>query len=752
MADASKNSKTNVIEVGVDLGDFTEDQTWPRLAAYAFSDSGHLLSKEPLERVRDKLGLGRATLQLGETLDQIMVKIGPDLENPTELAKYEPAVEKVAFKPGVKTKAKFEIYKTLWHCWIKVPYLVRGRVEKQQGGSKAPICVGEVDIYDVDVGRCFCRMPPFMIEHIRDSIIDIIIDPPPIDLPEIPPQLHCDDDDWCGTKPWPPSPPAADISGRLAKLPPEWYFAKHRFEAVGTARKRMADAMLDMAPGDKRAMLNTEFVEAVSVSKIVYSNTAQFQKLLVDHFPAFRFWLCWYPWIYWYWWPWCWWYSLEKLGTASLNSDGSFSKLVLLSICRNDTPDLWFVVRQKINGVERVIYARHPVPCNTYWNHPNGKPVNLLVTDPAALICRHKQPVDCLDPYVMPLGVYEDEWYNVHQAHIKPPATPGTDCGLYRGTDPYGTRLDLRMQFHDGLRSLPGNGVWYYRWSHRRKGTSGAWQHIATPIAHRYLTIVGGEYVVESEDIGPHSVGTEPNLYRIPDPNKAWLANRNDLAFAIWYTALWDAQQGRYIPQVADGKYELKLEMFDKNGSKVKPSTAGFLYILMTGIVGVADKNLHVQGDGSLILNIHIDNADTVADIKSLALNGKKAQDCQFLEYEQVTDTVEIEYVAYHPNNYLHRYSLGVRRGISNTLVHWVSSTTPASAAAPATESMTVANLLRKVGTKGPYTRCAFTVYLHTWPRTRDGRGRIRAYEAGDTSAFTLNKKQHVVAPLPPGP
>ncbi|MCU7918887.1 MAG: hypothetical protein KZQ95_11085 [Candidatus Thiodiazotropha sp. (ex Epidulcina cf. delphinae)] len=56
-------------------------------------------------------------------------------------------------------------------------------------------------------------------------------------------------------------------------------------------------------------------------------------------------------------------------------------------------------------------------------------------------------------------------------------------------------------------------------------------------------------------------------------------------------------------------------------------------------------------------------------------------------------------------------------------------------------------HLLRQIGSKGPYTRCAFAVELHTNPRTRNGFSRIRQYESHDTSAFALMKKP---IPCPP--
>ncbi|MBN1337938.1 MAG: hypothetical protein JXA03_01365 [Bacteroidales bacterium] len=99
-------------------------------------------------------------------------------------------------------------------------------------------------------------------------------------------------------------------------------------------------------------------------------------------------------------------------------------------------------------------------------------------------------------------------------------------------------------------------------------------------------------------------------------------------------------------------------------------------------------------------------------------------------------DTVDIEYKAYHPetsHNFLHHYTMSVKRGISGTGVGSLYETIPAPV--PAVKSFVVKDLL------GLYDRCAFAVWLHTFPRTRDGHSAIRAYEASDSSAFALLKK-----------
>jgi hypothetical protein len=739
------------LEVIVELSDVMDGEDWPKIAAYVFSRSGHFLIKEEIKRDPRKPTIGKANFKIKAKREHLIVKIGPLLEKLIHLEHYQPVTKKVLVKD--KAELAFKLEKTSWICWLKLPYYITGSVKKQKTGLDAPICAGEVIIYDVDIKYCLLKLPDTIIERIREAIIDVVIDPPPIDLMRIEfnkPDVWWkwdDDDDRCGNVPKPPFPsPRMDIIRKLESLPQEWAFAKNRYEALETAKERMDETLCKMTINEKSTFLNNEIVSDINLSRIVYTNTAQFRHLLVAKFEILRFWLCWWPWIYWLWWPYCG-YSLEEIGRATLQPDGSFSETVWLSVCRKDKPDLWFEVHQTINGIERVIYAKHPVPCNTYWNHPSGVPVHLLVTDPDAVACPQNIP-GIADPYVMPMGIYEDEWYQIDQAHIKTAVDPTTvlpaNCGLYKNTDPYGTRLDLRMQFHDDLRDilLPGNGARYYRWSYRKHGQT-AWTHIATPIIHRYITTnSSGKNIILSEKLGPDTVGTKNNLFTVPDPDKSWLDNRNDLAYAIWYTATWDGSQ--YVSQIPNGKYDLRLEIFDKSGAKLTPTGAGFKFTLPKELLGPVDDTLFIEADGSLILHLHIDNNDTQADIKSVALNGVKAGECQFIEYSnKLTDTLEIECVAYHPTitpNFLKKYNLTIRRGISGTKVGAVNSTTPALPVPPSflptIHSFNVGTLL------GMHEQCAFNIWLHTWQRARNGHSPIRAYEDSDASAFALVKKK----------
>ena len=708
------------LEVTINLQDFAEKEL--TLSAYVFNRSGRLIAKKPIEI---KKGRGVSEFKISEISQRLLIKVGPHVEDIRDLVRHKPISRRVEVVFGKKVEVEFDIIKPGWICWLKVPYLVTGTVKK----NNLPICTGEVDIYEVDFRTCFWRIPDIVIERIRESIIDIVIDPPPVDLPEIIewPKWD-DDDDWCGTGPRPPFPPRKilndeEIGIKLQKISPRFNFAKQRFSELPAAKSKMDIELKKMSLADRHAFLDREAVEGVKIEKLIHTTTKQFRELLIEKIEAFRFWLCW-PWIYYIWWPWC--YSWEKIGTAQLQSDGSFSKTIWISICNKDVPDLWFVVRQEINGLEKVIYERHPVPCHTYWNHPSGTPVNLLVTDPDAITCFETPPTDQDGLYVMPLGIGNDGWYNVQQAHIKPGDIISTNRGLYNGTDPYGTDLDIQMQFHDGLRGI---GVNYYRWSYRKEGTS-AWINIDNPVVHRHLVIAGGTVFIKSESLGPNGVGSESNLFEIPDPNLDWIIiNRADRRFASWNTT-----------SLSDGKYQLRLEMFDNSGNKItNPTAKGFEYFLplsdQIGGIWPVDNNPHIETDGSIILLLHIDNKDTVAEINSVGLGGGTfTGECQFLEYANKNlDNVVVDYFAYHPNNFLSTYNLVLKRGKSGTNVATsYGNTMPATPPGGDTKNFVVKDLL------GVFERCAFAVELHTFPRTRDGYTRIRAYEDHATAAFAL--------------
>lgn len=666
------------LEVSVELKEATAEQGWPAISAYVFSLAGQLLAKQPVKQEQKKATLGRADFDLDP--GAVIVKIGPAVEELEALNRSNPVVQKSRLSKE-KTTLHFEILKPGWWCWLKRPYLATGTVTKQE--HNAPICFGEVDVYDVNIAYCFPRIPDLTIEKIREAIIDLILDPPRIDRDAI--YTWPDwDDDFCGTPPGPRPRLNVDIQQKLAALPGEWAFARQRFQSLGAVHTRLETTMKRMELTEKQAWLNREAVEGVSISRILNTNTTQFRDLLLTRFSAFRFWLCWYPWIYWLWWPICRWYSLQKLGTAALQPDGSFSLTVWISICR-ETPDLWFSVRQKITGVDRVIYARLPVPCNTYWNHPSGKPVHLMVTDPQAIPCP-LQPGTDLSPansWVVPLAIGNYSLKKIYGSGAGTLPADNAKIGLYKSIDtglggslatfndgPFGGSLGLRFLFSPALEAA---GISYYRIKYRING-AGDWVALAQTVVRHYShydALTKSLYFLPYP-LGPKTVGTENSLFEIPPfdpPNKA------AEPFAQWYVidAAVDLMNGYFNSVSAlpagHGTVEFKLELFTTIGTRIDPAALGIpIRIPATedvwGVVTTADPatvnpalvvpDPEAPAFQAFILKLQIDNHPPTAiiDEPTISPSGNVTGPCGMTTFEATDVTATLPFQARHPRKF----------------------------------------------------------------------------------------------------
>lgn len=742
--------------VVVELDEMAEEkQIWRQLNAYLFDRSGRLLDKQAIEVDPKDASQGQARFKQALRPGQI-IKVGPAVDDITELDRYRPFQERVGLDP--RELLRLRLPRVLWLCWLRLPYFVTGQVVKQENGGERPVCIGEVDIYDVDLHRCFLYLPDLVIERIRDAIIDIVIDPPPLRVWERlrwPRELE----EWQGVGPRPRSP-QVDVAAKLADLPAEWAWATPRLQALDTARTRLDTQMEKLPLLDKHSLLSTTVIADVQLSQLAFTNTAQFRSLLVEHFQAFRFYLCWYPWIYWLWWPYCGWYTLEHLGTATLNPDGTFSEVVWLSICRNDTPDLWFVVRQPISGVERVIYARYPVPCNTYWNHPSGSPVNLVVTDPRALACADDPNTD-LDPnalWVIPLAIGNYSLKRVYGTGAGSLPADNAKIGLYEsiGTGlggplssfsdgPFGGKLGLRLLFSPALAAA---GIKYYRIKRRING-SGSWEPLIHDVVRHYSAWNAATSSIDllPYPLGPQPVGTESNLFEIPpqdppnaatDPSAAWqvVDATVDLINAYF------ASNG----EMTHGNVEFKLELFNAAGNRIDPAGSGLTFYLPsnTDIWNTVTTSAAATVNAALIgadpeaaafqvfrFGLRIDNRATTAIVSEpyLSPSGTYTDSCGMLRYQASDVSVTMPYQARHPAKFgVYQFSLIRSNTVLNTIQGQVGDL---GASGQFNYSAALATLL------GSCTEAAFSENLSVWNMAFDGWSRLGP-DASDVRAFAL--------------
>ena len=752
--------KKSEIEVVVELKGLNKEEGWPKLAVYLYGRTKRPLGRQSLKQDARSAATGRAHFAVAARKERFVVRIGPEMPDGS-LPDFKQTVSgTVIAEPGAKVSRSFELDKKIWWCWLRLPYVVTGSVVKDAGDFNAPVCSGTVDIYDVDVS-CILQLAPSVIEDIREGIIDLVLDPPRIEIPES--WGSWEDDDYCGTVPRPPFPPRGfDIRKKLDELPPAWSFASKRYDALKGAAKRMDGHLSGMELRTRQSFLKNDAFEGVPVSKILYSTTEAFRTLLVERFPAFRFALCRYPWIYWLWWPYCD-YTLEKIGSAELQPDGSFSETVWVSVCDRDVPDLWFVVRQNIGGTERTVYKRYPVVCNTYWNHPGGTPVRLVVTDPKAVACSDDPATD-LDPaglWVVPLAVGNYSLKRIYGtgAGTLPASNAAPLTGRYEsiGTGlsgslgtfyagPFGGRIGLRLLFSTALEDA---GVRYYRVKYRVNG-AGNWTALTERVVRHYSDYdsVTDTLNFPAYDLGPRPVGTESALFEIPPIDPPNLAG-DPTAHWVVINAKVDLMNGYLDTEdLPHGYVDFKLELFDDGGVRVDPASfgGGIAFKLpanndIWNTVTTADPasvnpdllvaDPELPSFRTFMFRLTVDNRQPTAEIaEPVAMgSGNGTDECGMTRYEATDTYVRMEYTARHPMRFAnYRFRIYKAASLLHTETGQVSSSGTFTADA-------TASLLSNLMDGCP--EAAFSENLYIWNMAFNGWSRVGP-DASATRAFAL--------------
>jgi hypothetical protein len=419
----------------------------------------------------------------------------------------------------------------------------------------------------------------------------------------------------------------------------------------------------------------------------------------------------------------------RQLPDAPIQSDGTFS-LHYCFFFWEFPPDIYFEVKQTIGGVEREV-ADPDIVCTTMWGYDGSRGAVITVEDPAAVACIPTGP-DLGLLYVWPTAIG-----NIDLRLINGLETPGSGTGLLPGDGAgtaWGGTLPLQVLFDPNLRA---NNIKWYRWSYRFGSEDFA--PITATVTHRWMQIDGLNILVRPITLGPHPVGTQENLFEIPDPALPWI-NINDPAdrpFAYFFRTPGQTP-GR------SGMVTLKLEMFDINGVHVgcgnnpnPPHTGPFKFMLpdVAPDSHMPAPPLNIDANGDLIFVIRVDNNPTRADLPdngvrvTNSITGVHAADlCGMLHYADRTDDVSIDYIATHPNDFLD-WDLSVSRGFTGGVVSLSGHT---SSGVPSHLSRDASVFL------GSCDQAAFAVNLNTYARITNGYGPQTQYNRSDTIAFAL--------------
>ncbi len=693
MPSEKQRGATHKLRVSVSLIDIRKDDNLPSVFAYLFSSSGDLLDRRPLEKD------SRAQLEapaVGERRS-FRVVIGPETGAETgvyaELMRRGAVEQSLIHDLGKDKELGIVVRRPDWLKWLLGWCCAKGRVLKRVGtGPNAVdlnVCGATVEVYEVDPWWYIIeRIPGDILKRLREIVLE--------EVHVIP-------------MPWPPDP------GPEAWPPDPVPWME---DVLVKRRKGLSDPT--------RIVFSSEL-------KLIARNGSDlaFKNSLTENMEVFFPIFCWH-------WPWFVW----KIKVCETITDcyGRFTCCFYNGWLNPDTPDLWFRVRQTINGTDTVIYEKHPIACNTFWNYACGSEVKLYVSNPNARTCCDEPPIDADGDWVILEAIGTISPHAIRGTSLDPltsVAIDGHDRGWTRGNGPFGGLIRPRLRFRDTLRS---KGVLYYRVSWAPTGTDpadlGAWQVLATPVGRHYIHEVGGHPVYSTWNVGPKSVGTVTNLFEIPPsapPVGDWAIppgyELDDLTSAYFNTY-------SLVPAASAGKYDIKVELFDTAGNMVNLATKGVKWYVpslddLSGTIFTDDASLpglNLVHGNAFVMTLQVDNNFCTAVIAPPTIGANGANpDCGGLEYHALTDSVLMAFEASHPNQFA-TYAFNVYRGHANG----VGSDSGPVGIGSHSISSAVSDLL------GTCQTAAFSENLWVYATATDGWRRLWEYDRGDVFAFML--------------
>lgn len=693
------------------------------LAVYLFDRTGALIESADVEDGRARFKTPRSRVlksQLFVAPKPPQQEAEPSLRYMTRVQAYEPVLQS-----GIRGDIREEIFLpgNILDGWQLCFCTVRGRVLKTPGDF--PVCEARVHICEVDrIWRFLDRLPNDDLFRFRDELLDIIDQPelpdPPIPFPQ-------------------PDPPP---------MGPRRQFSAGMSSAAPTSEQAEIARMADDLPRTTRRALQSTTRDRV-------------QRALLQHTDLIRHFLCLHPW----WWR----YRCDEIRVLETDAQGRFSTF-LIYLCDGDKPDLYFWVEYNIGGVWETVY-RPPIACNTYWDYACGTEVTIRVSDERVPACDPEPDLGAMQVAVMSIG------NDVSISEIQGAGVPAAQEGLTLGGAPFGGTLEPHVWF--SRENLIAAGITKYRWSWRRRtGPDGvtpemsAWQVLTRKVGRHYAIIEPGtsDLSFPFETLGPDA----SNLFRIkpPDPPAGgieWvvLDAREDTATGFFETVklphgLPGSPTECERAEVTAGTYELKLELFKDDGSKIANWEAEGVQLKIaddpapfgTGTVNTVDAPSYYRiqdsagNTAAFRMMVRVDNNCCAAQIHPVSGAGLTVDpNCGFVEYAPGS-SAHISFEAEHLNNFA-TFNLNTHRGTGIPVPPASTSGRVGSGSGTSfsftppfhyERSVPVSTLLT-VNTPGgdpPCDRAAFAQHLRVRTMATDGWNRLSNLDRSFSSAFAL--------------
>ena len=734
------NRNDRKLELGVTFVGLETDEQAPRIAAYQVDRSGRAVKK--LGSLKDK----KLNIDLGDTRS---VAIGPDTEDFANLPKQSLISYRVAQKADLWRDQGLVLPREIWDRFRVAFVCVSGNVRKcrpwfwdflddfrlapmyelaQVARIKpitaeltshvlfpircAPMCDGIIEIYE---RTCCCR--PIEIFPILERLREILeVLPLPI-----------------------PDPRPDPVPGPFPGPDPVPFTAQLMRAKARTIQKRKQPLDFVALPPER---LHQDYLALRNLPVDSARSYIDERPYLLPIFCS------------------C---STRKVGETAIQPGGEFD------FCYPRIPPrsgfcftmYGYKIKQIINGVPTVVYDG--LAAHQYFSA--GEPADIRVYNPNALVCADgpgdEPPSDGLLPFVMleHVGSYGTFHFNfppqngVSRVRALDP-DDGTYTPWYAPDCPWGGALGLRLWFSPALEPI----VKYYRLKVvpvNDDGTPGGLPIVLNDsVSWDKLAEVGGDIRRVPELLGPNTVGTESNLFKVPywsSPDHQYLSGQ---FHQVWNTPA----------RSPDGRYMLLIEVFDQDGVRIQPNGAEgdfpqrafqfrrWMSAMDTDPVPFADA-AHV---------FWVDNTPVVGDIVDLRKNGEANRgECQFMT-DTASATFGIGLRAFHvngvehagdgdDNSFMASYGISWQRGLNGPTGTLGHAPAPAggtdhtdvgeTTASVSSGTRTFEEMLTRTNSDGTTTvlqKCTFSVTLSVHPKHFNGVGPISAYGYRETASFAL--------------
>jgi hypothetical protein len=305
--------------------------------------------------------------------------------------------------------------------------------------------------------------------------------------------------------------------------------------------------------------------------------------------------------------------------------------------------------------------------------------------------------------------VGNDEVYKINQASGLFDETP---FGGAFSNMAYGSSLNLHAVFGDALSA--GAPQYYYRLSILGPTTGGLFKDIKTKLSDTRVnkaTLFSEDY-----DLGPFTVGTTDNLYKVRDTTNYHWYNQDWVG--TWYTS-WPGDLETFVPD--EGQYTVRLEVFDSAGVKQTSATVDY----RDGTV--APPAVLPSMVDSCDLIIHVDNKAPTVSLSFPAV----VNPCGVVP---ITST-PFNFTAHvnQENGRLHSWGLGYVKGLNIASGTLATATSNSGLAVPVNQLVSSAPM-----TAGLTGTCAFALTIGAWSHIRNGYGLV--YHVSQPYALAVEK------------